>query len=154
MLPFPGTLRVSGCYDSQHCIVPSVCGIVGQNFAWSHSHFIYRSRFAKAARVDDFNFRDIYSPERERRLNIVLKGYIWTRMTHLLWQQNLDCPQNQRSMINDQRSTANGQWSMTNDQWSMIDEKRTFATGQDPGGRITLDFVTVTWCFRGEIIEM
>ena len=51
-------------------------------------------------------------------------------------------------MVNDQWSTANGQWSMTNDQWSMIDEKRTFATGQDPGNRITLDFDTVTWYFR------
>ena len=73
MLPFPGTLRV--CYDRQHCIVRSVCGIVGQIFAWSHSHFIYRTRFAKAARVDDFNSRDIYSPERERTL-VLLSAFI------------------------------------------------------------------------------
>ena len=73
MLPFPGSLRV--CYDRQHCIVPSVCEIVGQIFALSHSHFIYRTRFAKAARVDDFNSRDIYSPERERTV-VVLSAFI------------------------------------------------------------------------------
>ena len=37
--------------------------------------FTYRIRFAKAARVEDFNSRDIYSPERERTL-ILLSAFI------------------------------------------------------------------------------
>lgn len=39
------------------------------------SHTSHRTRFAKAARVDDFNSRDIYSPERERTL-ILLSAFI------------------------------------------------------------------------------
>lgn len=41
----------------------------------SRSHTFYRIRFAKAARVEDFNSRDIYSPERERTL-ILLSAFI------------------------------------------------------------------------------
>ena len=41
--------------------------------AWSHT--FHRIRFAKAARVDDFNSKDIYSPERERTL-ILLSAFI------------------------------------------------------------------------------
>ena len=37
--------------------------------------FIYRIRFAKAARVEDFNSRDIYNPERERTL-MLLSAFI------------------------------------------------------------------------------
>ena len=73
MISFPGTLRV--CFDHQHYIVPSVCEIVGQvSRLISHTHLI-RIRFAKAARVDDFNSRDIYSPERERTL-VLLSAFI------------------------------------------------------------------------------
>ena len=37
--------------------------------------FVYRTRFAKAARVEDFNSRDIYIPERERTL-MLLSAFI------------------------------------------------------------------------------
>ena len=39
------------------------------------SHVFIRIRFAKAARVEDFNSRDIYSPERERTL-FLLSAFI------------------------------------------------------------------------------
>ena len=39
------------------------------------SHIFIRTRFANAARVDDFNSRDIYNPERERTL-ILLSAFI------------------------------------------------------------------------------
>jgi kinetochore protein Nuf2 len=42
---------------------------VDQIFARSHT--IYRIRFAKAAKVEDFNSRDIYVPERERTLTLL-----------------------------------------------------------------------------------
>ena len=67
MLPFSGTLRV--CYDHQHCIVPSVRENVGK-FSLDLT-LIYRIRFAKAARIEDFNSRDIYIPERERTLRLL-----------------------------------------------------------------------------------
>lgn len=35
----------------------------------------YRTRFAKAARVEDFNSRDLFSPERERTI-ILLSAFI------------------------------------------------------------------------------
>jgi kinetochore protein Nuf2 len=41
------------------------------NFLLDLTHISYRIRFAKAARVDDFNSRDIYSPERERTLRLL-----------------------------------------------------------------------------------
>jgi kinetochore protein Nuf2 len=45
-------------------------------FSFNLTHiFIYRIRFAKASRVEDFNSRDIYSPERERTL-MVLSAFI------------------------------------------------------------------------------
>jgi kinetochore protein Nuf2 len=40
------------------------------NFRLISTHFI-RIRFAKAARVEDFNSRDIYSPEKERTINLL-----------------------------------------------------------------------------------
>ena len=41
----------------------------------AQSHTFHSVRFAKAARVEDFNSRDIYSPERERTL-ILLSAFI------------------------------------------------------------------------------
>ena len=42
---------------------------------FARSHTTYRLRFAKAAKVEDFNSRDIYIPERERTL-ILLSAFI------------------------------------------------------------------------------
>ena len=46
------------------------------NFWLDLTHiFIYRIRFAKASRIEDFNSRDIYSPERDRTL-MLLSAFI------------------------------------------------------------------------------
>jgi hypothetical protein len=61
----------------------------------------------------------------KRHFSISRFAYV-NGIARLLWQQNLDCPQNaQRSMMDDQRSMINGQRSMVNGQ-------RSFATGQRP----------------------